>query len=40
MLNVYLEAEKAIYLIELRHSRQRPLKPNTIRKYGREIPTG
>ena len=32
------DAENVIYLIDLRHGSQRPLKPNTIRKYKRDIP--
>ena len=32
------EVENKIYLIDLRHGSQRPLKPSTIRKYKRDIP--
>jgi plasmid stabilization system protein ParE len=32
------EAENTMYLIELRHGSQKPLKPSTIRKYKGEIP--
>lgn len=33
------ELENTLFLIDLRHGSQRPLKPNTIRKYKGEIPT-
>jgi len=32
------ETENAIYLIDLRHGSQKPLKPSTIKKYKGEIP--
>jgi|GEM_PF-2131404 len=32
------ETENTLYIIELRHSSQKPLKPSTIRKYKSDIP--
>jgi hypothetical protein len=32
------DTSTTLYVIELRHKSQRPLKPNTIRKYKRDIP--